>query len=379
MVARVSIPHRTVIPPNTVVHVNGQIDTKMENDIVEQCNYDLLVLVSRCYYNDQEQPRLCIANPTDRSFTIKRDTIIATAEMVTEIESEVKAQTVRTTTKDERQEELPEKVEILWQNSSKDLNQEEKVQLRQLLHKYRDIFSKDEFDIGQFQGVEHTIDTGDAHPIKQRMRRTPLQFVNEEKEQRMKMLQAGAIEPSISEWASPPVLIRKSDGKVRYAIDYRKLNSVTKKDVYPLPMIEDCLDTLSGNEWFSKLDANNAYYQMSVKSEDRPKTAFIAKYGLFHFTRMSFGLCNAPSTYARAIDLVLRGLNWQIVLALVMGRNFKDDINNLMLVFEQFREYGIKLKAKKCDLCKKEVCFLGRKVTRNGMAIGDECVETITE
>jgi hypothetical protein len=170
------------------------------------------------------------------------------------------------------------------------------------------------------------------------------------------------IEPSISECASPPVLIRKSDGKVRYAIDYRKLNSVTKKDVYPLPLIEDCLNTLSGNERFSKLDANNAYYQMSSKSEHRPITAFITKYVLFHFTRMSFGLCKAPSLYARAMDLVLRGLNWQIVLAfldnsLVMGRNFNDHLNNLRLVFEQFREYGIKLKAKKCDLCKKEICF----------------------
>ena len=146
--------------------------------------------------------------------------------------------------------------------------------------------------------------------------------------------------------------------KVRYAIDYRKLNSVTKMDVYPLPLVEDFLDTLSGNEWFSKLDANNAYYQMSVKSEHRPKTAFITKYGLFHFTRMSVGLCKARSTYARAMDLVLRGLNWQIVLAflddiLVMGRNVNDHLNNLRLVFEQFREYGIQLKAKKCDLCKK--------------------------
>lgn len=73
------------------------------------------------------------------------------------------------------------------------------------------------------------------------------------------MLQAGVIEPSISEWASPPVLIQKSDGKVRYAIDYRKVNSVTRKDVYPLSLIEECLDTWSGNEWFSKLDAINAY------------------------------------------------------------------------------------------------------------------------
>jgi hypothetical protein len=88
---------------------------------------------------------------------------------------------------------LPDKVETLWQHSSEYLNQDERVQLRQLLHKYRDIFSKDEFDIGQFQGVEYTMDTGEAQPIKQRMRRTPLHFVNDENEQLMKMLQAGVI------------------------------------------------------------------------------------------------------------------------------------------------------------------------------------------
>lgn len=87
---------------------------------------------------------------------------------------------------------------------------------------YQDIFSKDDFDIGTFKEVEHRIDTGDSAPIKERIRRTPLQFVEEEKEQLAKMLQAGVIEPSVAEWAAAPVLIRKSDGKVRYAIDYRK-------------------------------------------------------------------------------------------------------------------------------------------------------------
>jgi len=98
------------------------------------------------------------------------------------------------------------------------------------------------------------------------------------------------------------------------------LNSVTKKDVYPLPLIEECIDTLSGNEWFSKLDENSAYYQVKVRECDKEKTAFITKYGLFCFTRMGFGLCGAPSgpsTYARMMNLVLRGLTWNIaVLAL---------------------------------------------------------------
>ena len=111
VVARATITQRTVIPPNTVVHVNGQLDTKMANYIVEQCNYDLSVLVS--YYKDQDQSRICLTNTTDRSFTIKRNTFVAIAETVTEIQPEVEVQTVRTTTEDKIQEELPEKVETL--------------------------------------------------------------------------------------------------------------------------------------------------------------------------------------------------------------------------------------------------------------------------
>lgn len=157
---------------------------------------------------------------------------------------------------------------------------------------------------------------------------------------------------------------------------------MTKKDVYPLPLIEECTDTLSGNEWFSKLDANSAYYQIKVKESDKDKTAFITKHGLFQFTRMSFGLCNAPSTYARVMNLVLRRLTWNIVLAflddiLVMGKSFKDHWNNLQIVFDRFRQYGLKLNATKCLLFQKEVEFLGRKVNKTGLAIGDQYIEAV--
>lgn len=140
--------------------------------------------------------------------------------------------------------------------------------------------------------MEHSIDTGNDKPNHQRLRRTPISFAEDEERHLQKMIAAGVVEPSLSEWASPPVLIRKRDGSVRYVIDYRKLNEVTKKEVYPLPLIEECLDTLAGNEWFSKLDASSAYWQVKMREEDKPKTAFITKYGLFQFTRMSFGLCS---------------------------------------------------------------------------------------
>lgn len=380
VVSKVVVTKRTVVPPHSVVHVPAQLEREMKQYVIEPCNENLPILIPRCLYNNQNKPVVCLVNASDRYFTIKSNTVVGRAEDVQDTEQFVRATCVTEASCGESP--VPEELTQLINNITTKLTSKEKQELRTLLLEFQDIFSRDEFDIGTFKKVEHSIDTGAAQPIKQRMRRTPLQFVKEEKQQLSRMLAAGVIEPSVSEWASAPVLIRKTDGKVRYAIDYRRLNAVTRKDVYPLPLIEECLDTLVGNEWFSKLDANSAYWQVRVKEEDQPKTAFITKYGLYQFTRMSFGLCNAPSTYARAMDLVLRGLNWQIVLCflddiLVMGKNFHDHLCNLRAVFERFRQYGIKLKPHKCDLCKQEVSFLGRTVNKCGMAIGEEYVEAI--
>ena len=385
VVATVTLPRRTVIPSHSVVQVNGKLDADLDNYIVESTpSSEVPWMIPRCLYQKHQTPRLCIVNPTDRPYTIKRNTVVAQATLADPIQ--------RSTDNDQdvmvkevvisEEPKVPEKLQKLVSDAKDTLTEEQASQVQSLLLEYQDIFSNDEFDIGVCQQVEHAIDTGTAKPIQQRLRRTPIGFANEEEAHLKKMLQAGVVEPSISEWASPPVLIRKRDGKVRYAIDYRKLNSVTKKEIYPLPLIEECIDTLAENEWYSKLDANSAYWQVKLKEEDKPKTAFITKYGLFQFTRMAFGLCNAPATYARAMQLVLRGLTWDIVLAflddiLVMGRDFPSHVTNLKLVFDRFREYGIKLKAQKCELCTKETTFLGRKVNKDGLSIGDEYIKTI--
>ena len=198
------------------------------------------------------------------------------------------------------------------------------------------------------------------------------------------MLDAGVIQPSISEWASAPVLIRKKDGQVRWCLDYRRLNNVTRKDVFPLPLIDECLDTLSGNVWFSKLDANSAFHQIKIRPEDQRKTAFVTRYGLYEFVRMGFGLCNAPATFSRAMNLVLRGLTWNIVLAflddaLVLGKDFEDHMANLRSVFARFREFDLKFKPKKCALFQRKVEFLGRQVSPQGVEMGDSYVEAVRD
>jgi Reverse transcriptase (RNA-dependent DNA polymerase) len=108
------------------------------------------------------------------------------------------------------------------------------------------------------------------------------------------MLELDVIEPSMSEWASPVVLVPKPDGSLRFCVDYRKLNSITERDVYPLPRMDDCLDSLGDAQVFSTLDANYGYLQVKVEEKDRDKTSFTCHAGTYKFKRMPFGLVNAP-------------------------------------------------------------------------------------
>ena len=134
---------------------------------------------------------------------------------------------------------------------------------------------------------------------------------------------------------------------------------MTVKDTFLLPLIEQCLDTLAENAWFTKLDANSAYWQVLVSPEERKKTAFVTKYGLFEHVRMGFGMTNSPATFSRVINLVLRCLTWKTVLAflddiLVMGMKFEDHLRNLIETLERFRLRCLKLKPRKCILFQKE-------------------------
>ena len=177
--------------------------------------------------------------------------------------------------------------------------------------------------IGHTDAVEHTIDTSDSPPIRCAPRRMSPQRIKQEEVCIEEMLSGGQIEPSDSPWSAPVVLVTKKDGGTRFCVDYRRLNLAMVKDAYP---------------------------QVSLSPEARCKTAFATHSELFQFRVMPFGLCNAPATFERLMDRVLQGLRWSHCLVYLddiisFRTTFDDSLDNLTLIFERLRSYGLQLKS----------------------------------
>ena len=172
-------------------------------------------------------------------------------------------------------------------------------------------------------------------------------------------------------------------GSFRFCIDYRKVNAVSRKDAYPLPRIDDILDTLAGSKWFSALDLLSGYWQVEVSPEDREKTAFCTHEGLFEFRIMPFGLCNAPATFQRLMDAVLAGLQWSTCLVyiddiVIPGKTFQVHLAHLRAVFDRLKEAGLKLKPKKCRLCLHKINFLGHIISADGIQTDPQKTEKVS-
>jgi len=134
------------------------------------------------------------------------------------------------------------------------------------------------------------------------------------------MLAHDVIEPAALPWSSNVVMVRKQDGSMRFCVDYRKVNELIKKDKFPLPKIDTCLDTLNGCQYYSSCDLRWGYWQIEIDERDRDKTAFVTRKGQWRFKVLSFGLCNAPSQFARIMKLVMSGLTYDICLVFWMHR-----------------------------------------------------------
>ena len=189
--------------------------------------------------------------------------------------------------------------------SATTISDSEKEHFYSLLLSFSEVFPDDDDDLGHTRHLQHSIDTGSAPPIRQPPRRVRKHKQQETHQLLQSMLDRNIIAKSYSPWSSPIILVWKKDGSLRFCVDYRKVNEVTKKDAYPLPRIDETLDTLAGSVWFTTLDLLSGYWQVEVEEKDRDKTAFCTREGLFHFNVMPFGLCNAPATFQHLMEFLL--------------------------------------------------------------------------
>jgi len=253
------------------------------------------------------------------------------------------------------------------------LSAEQRKKAEELICDNAELFSKSEFDIGRTSMAKHHIDTGTSLPFKQPLRRHPMAHLPIIDRHVDEMIKAGVVPPTVSEWASNVVLIKKPDQTWRFCVDMRQLNNLTLKDSYPLPRGDTCLESLGGAVYISSLDLRQGYWQQELDEKSSQKAAFVTRRGVFKFNVLAYGLCNAPASFQRLMDMVLNGLTWQFCLVylddvVVFSSTFEDHLLRLQQVFDRFRSANLKLKASKCKLFQRQIKFLGNIVSAEGIS-----------
>ncbi|KZS03788.1 Uncharacterized protein APZ42_033399 [Daphnia magna] len=215
-----------------------------------------------------------------------------------------------------------------------DLSPQDRLAAELLLERFADCFAFTDRDLGHSNIVQHTIETTTNRPISQAPDKSAWREREVIQSQVDQMCRQGEIEPCSGPWVAPVVLVKKKDGSWRFCVDYRKLNAVTTRDVYPLPRIEDALSRLEGSHYFSIMDMQSGYWKVGVRPSDREKTAFVTADGLYQFRVMPFGLSNAPATFQRMVDVLLAELKWNTCLVylddiVIFSKTFSEHLTRL--------------------------------------------------
>ena len=258
-------------------------------------------------------------------------------------------------------------------------------EVEDLLVEYWDVLSKSKTDYGKTSMTELEIDlTPGAKPYRGRCLPTNPKEEEDLWETLQEWNRQGVTEPANSPWGAPLIPVRKKDGRLRWCVDFRRLNEVTVKDSYPLPLITTNLHKLGSSSIFSTIDGTGAYHNIPIAERDRPLTAFISPFGQFQFKRMPFGLTNAPQAYSRLVEMVLAGIDPRYVLAyiddiIVHTKTVREHMEILRQVLEAHRKGGLKVAPAKSFLFRSKVNYLGHQVSRNGIEMVEDYVSLLLD
>uniref|UniRef100_A0A3B1J038 ribonuclease H n=1 Tax=Astyanax mexicanus TaxID=7994 RepID=A0A3B1J038_ASTMX len=382
------LPSNSYISPGSTVIVEPTTSRSVQRNV-------LVGKVITPMWGDRWIP-MKILNPTEKHITLKRNSKLADVSPCLAAEDFALFQGTCQREQSDTNKQLPaEMTETdLKQKLSNvgltnidiescQVSHQTRQDLVQLLLDYQDVFSKHPLDCGEAKGFVHHIRLTDERPFRLPYRRVPPAHYQKLRQVLSEMEEQGIIQKSVSEFASPLVMVWKKDGGLRLCTDFRLLNARTVKDAHPLPHQSDCLAALGGNVLFSTMDLTSGFYNIPMCDQDKKYTAFTTPAGLYEYNRMAQGLSNSPASFMRMMLSIFGDLNFSSLLCylddlLVFAQSEEQALERLQLVFQRLREHNLRLNPKKCYLMRTSVKFLGHIIDKKGVLVDPAKVEVIT-
>ena len=357
----------------------AKIKTKINGDFLinEERPYDRFTILPGLYRSENNLAFIAVQNHSKIPIEINSNEIKIENDLQKELEDDPFDLT-----------DLPKQINPTDYTFRDDhMNEEEKHALRKVISKNKEVLYVETDRLSFTHKIKHNIRTFDNIPVHSKSYKYPYVYEKEVQEQIKKMLADGVVRESISPYTSPVwVVPKKSDAsgrkKFRLVIDYRKLNEKTINDKYPIPEITDILDKLGRAKYFSTIDLVSGFHQIQLAEEDKEKTAFSVNGGKYEFTRMPFGLKNAPATFQRVMDCILRDLVGICCFVymddiIIFSSSLQEHAKNLNQVLEKLKEAKLKIQLDKCEFFRKETQFLGHTVSEDGVRPNSDKIEAI--
>lgn len=265
------------------------------------------------------------------------------------------------------------------------LDERNRAECEELVREYHDVFSLSERELGLTDLYVHKIKIKDEGVVINKNRPIPMHTFDAAKKLITDLIELGVLEPSNSVHRSPLVLVGKKTGGKRLCIDYRMLNEITEDNMHPMPTVWETRNVWAGCRWWSTLDLSSAYFQIPLHEDSRDiTTIWVNGLGSWRFTRVPMGGKTSGAALQGLADRLFRKLKQSVCSNylddIVSGSvTFKEMVENLRLIFQQLRVGKLKIKAKKCEVFKDSVIYLGCKLDKNGLSANMAKVQGLLE